>query len=450
MKTNIFSPLKRLFSGGYLSVFIVFILVSCKKEVVVEEAFKIPQVDVLSVYSRSSTDGEANLTISYVSTVLTEVGIVWSEKSGPTVSDSRQSFSNLKTDQSLFVTLDKLQEGKTYYIRGYFILNGKTYYSTDETTFTQKFTLNWLRFPSPIVSAEQFISSENVTYSGYRGGILFYRVDRYTNLANEAIFYPNFNQWDVSFFTRNNTLTPMRYSPFVASFFVTKTIEVTMIGSGYYRKPNGTKFFIKDVRIEGIDGYKWDPEYPGADITASGFGLRNKAYALENRLNGVLWRYDSNTIKWDSANVAPKKINTNYVSFDIGERAFVLTEPEDWSTATSELFEYDLDNNKWIKKADFKGENRRRGLSFVLNGKIYYGAGQSAKTLKGIRDIWEYNPATDAWKKVSDYPGSGTVNLAAVGVDNKYVYIGFGKQVSINAIKSETFKEVNDFWRFQP
>ncbi|MDZ7935655.1 MAG: hypothetical protein U5M51_11995 [Emticicia sp.] len=431
-----------------LYILLFLLLFSCKKN---EEiiAFKSPNAEITSVYSKGELQGEASINILNVTSELSEVGIVWSEKSGPTTADSKQSFTNIKEDQSFFLTFEKIQQGKTYYLKSYFIQKGVTTYSTEEVVFIHNFTNNWLRFPSPELESNEFISPANVTYSGFRGGIVYYKVDKTTNLAKESLFYPNFNEWDPRFFQRETIPLPMRFNPFVATFKVTSTVEATMIGGGFFKKANTEKFFVKDIRIEGIDGYKWDPEYPGGDVVATGFGLENKAFALENKANGKLWKYESSTIKWDSVNVSPVNFDAKLVTFDIGERAFVLVESDDWSEKENALYEYSLPQNKWIKMTTFRGENRRRGIAFTLKGKLYYGAGQSAKTYKPLRDIWEFDPLTNTWKKVTDYPGAGTINLTAVGIGN-FVYVGFGQQVTLNAINVEITRDMGDYWRFRP
>ncbi len=432
----------------YNLIFLLLItLFCCKKAVEIEVAP--PIVDILAGYSIDEKLGEASINISNVSSELSEVGVVWAQKTNPTINDSRQSFSNIKQDQALILKLNNLEIGKTYFVKGYVFQNGKPIYSAEEISFTHNFNTIWERFPSPELESQEYISTENVAYSGFRGGIIFYKIDKFTNLSLETAFYPNFNQWDPRFFNSVQQVPlPMRFNGFSAKFNINANTTVTMLGGGYNKKPNGDRFYLTDFRIEGIDGYTWNPPYPGAEASTSSFGLNAKGYILENRAEGILWNFDYSKSQWNKPTLAPTKRNGKFVSFDLGERAFVLIESADLNDNLDEFFEYDEKENSWKKMANFPGENRRMGIAFTLKNKLYYGAGQSVATKKGLRDIWDYLPETNSWKKFIDYPGIGTINLGAVGIGS-FVYIGFGQQVYSNSVKGEIITNANDFWRLE-
>jgi hypothetical protein len=434
----------------YLQLVTAFmIFVSCKKEIIIDNS-QFTNVSVLSAYSISQTTGEASLDLYNVTGLVNEAGIVWATTANPTIADSKISFANLKFDQPIFLKMEGLQLGTKYFLKAYLTINKITKYSETEIEFTHIFNNNWERFESPKLDADEYISSENVIYSGFRGGINFYRVNKYTNIANEASYYPNFNQWDPSFFQGYGQKPAiMRYNPFIAKFNVSPTIEAIMYGGGYNKKSNGSRFYLKDFKIEGIDGYKWDPQYPGADVPTSSFGLNGKGYVLENTEDGLLWSYDINTSKWYTENKTPATKTGKYITFDLGERAFMIVEPTDEKEVQDEFYEYKAIENIWVKMSKFPGENRRGGINFNLKNKLYYGAGLSAINQKPLRDIWEYDIDKNTWKKSTDYPGIATTNLASIGIGN-FVYIGFGQQILTNSIKGQTITNASDFWRYRP
>lgn len=310
--------------------------------------------------------------------------------------------------------------------------------------------INWQRLPSPTLEGDRYVSSDGLTYSGSGGGLAFYAVDRNTNFAKPTIFYPDFGDWNPRFYSRNEPKdAPMRFGPFNANFTAAGNVNATLRGGGYYKQGNGDRFFLKDFRIEGIDGYTWEPPYPGADVPTSSFGLNGYGYVLENKAIGKLWRFNPNRIQWEAVSTAPDTKEARFVSFDLGERAFVLPEPDNWDDALDGFYEFLPAANAWQKRKPFPGENRRRAVAFASNSRLYYGAGQSAKTLQPLRDIWAYDPVADIWQKVADYPGGGTVNLVALWLGSS-AYVGFGQQVVTNANRGESFAYANDFWRFRP
>jgi hypothetical protein len=406
-------------------------------------------VSVVYAYSVSNTVGEVSVALSENSSNAEEVGIVWATQSNPTTADNRQSVNGRNNGQIYSLKINNLTSGTTYYIKAYYILQGVITYSLEELVFTQNYDPNWIILPSPVISSGRYMLSSRESFSGGGGGVLYYSIDKNTNTSKSNFFYPSIDEWDISNFNSDvNKETPMRFEPFRANYSLKteKPLPVVLTGGGYYKQANGKKFFLKDFRIEGIIGFTFQPSYPGIDATTSSFGIEGNGYILENTQKGTLWRFATANFQWEAINSVPIAKEAKFVSFDIGERAFILPESNNWKDDLDPLYEY-LPTNQWKAVTRFKGENRRRGVAFTYNGKLYYGAGQSTKTRKGLRDIWEYNPTTDIWKQVATYPGSGTANLVPLMVQN-VLYIGFGQQVITNENQGETFNDVSDFWKF--
>jgi len=428
----------------YLSQFVMVCMMACESDTIPVNIQKLG-VSLVYAYSLSNTDGEASVMLSQNSYNVEEVGVVWATKSNPTLADNRQSLGYIKDVQGYTLKMNNLVQGTAYYLRAYYTFQGTTTYSTDEIVFTQNYDPNWFHLPSPVLKPDRYILSGG-GFSGSNGGVVYYAVDKNTNMANTVIFYPGSDEWNLRYFTPAPTKDePMRFEPFRANYLV-GTRSVTLIGGGYYRQTNGKKFFLKDFFIEGIDGYTWNPSYPGTDVSTTAFGIGGYGYVMENTSKGMLRRFNNTTVQWESINTVPIAKEANFVSFDVGERAFILPEFSNWNENLDVFYEY-LPTNQWKAVAPFKGENRRRGLSFTYNGKLYYGAGQSTKTLRGLRDIWEYDPTTNNWRQVATYPGSGTINLTTIMI-GRILYIGFGQQVIPNENKGETLNDVTDFWRF--
>jgi hypothetical protein len=429
---------------------ILAFMMSCASQTDIVPTSKL-QVSIVSTYAASNTLAEVNVVTSQNPLNVNEIGVVWATKSNPTTADNQQSTGGINNVQSYAFKLSNLTAGATYYLRAYYVAEGVTNYSSDEIVFTQNYDPNWSSVPSPVVAPGSYILSSGGIFSGSGGGIVYYSVDKATNIAKSIFFYPGADDWELRFYNRDLIKdVPMRFEPFSANYVLKtpdKTLSVTLRGGGYYKQANGKKFFLKDFRIENVDGYTFSPSYPGAEAVTSSFGLESNGYILENTSKGRLWRFSLAKNEWSAINTVPVARDAKFISFDIGERAFVLPESSDWNDNLDGFYEYLPSTNQWKSMTPFKGENRRRGLSFVHNGKLYYGAGQSTKTLKGLRDIWEYNPSTNDWKQIAIYPGTGTLNLVTLMINN-VLYIGFGQQVIPNQNQGEGFTDVGDFWRF--
>ncbi len=110
------------------------------------------------------------------------------------------------------------------------------------------------------------------------------------------------------------------------------------------------------------------------------------------------------------------------------------------------LWEYLPGTSTWQRRADFAGEPRRDGLSFAANGLGYYGAGQNLASVRGLKDIWEYNSTADRWLRFTDYPGTGNILMVAQPLGTR-AYVGLG--VRPNAIGAASYPNTNDFWELQ-
>jgi len=349
--------------------------------------------------------------------------------------------------------LTNLQKGKTYYARAYYKSGEETAYSK-EIKWEQNFTGEWFRLESPKLEADEYMYAGDVSLVSPSGNLTLtgYKVNRFTNQAIVQSYYPGFNQWNPSFFgNRDNPRPfPLLFNPIRAKFVDVSGFQLTLYGAGHLVQSRGQKLFLRTVSLLESSG-SWAP-YPGADANTASFGIGLYAYILENLANGKLWRFDYSLLKWTSMGEFPYNKPAKFISFNTNNRAFVLIEPADLQASNKELYEYIPAQNRWLKRADFIGENRRNATAFVLRNKLYYGLGQSPTGGQGFRDIWEYNIDTNTWRKAADYPGGGTVDVLSIGVlpNSRTAYIGFGQQVRQTSVGGQDYRVVNDFWQFVP
>lgn len=405
-------------------------------------------VTVTYAYPLNTTTAEIKIVTSQNPVFLDEVGVVWSTKSNTTIANTRLSSKSINNLRGYTYKLENLTPGTTYYLRAYYINQGVTFYDFDEVAFTQNYDNNWVHIPSPTIDIGSYILPSEGTSFGDNGENIFYAVDKTTNMSKKSCFSPRSDVWVIQYsdptFLRDIPV-PMRFEPFTADFQLNSD-NLKLIGGGYNKESNGKKFFLKDFKIAGFTNFG-SPSYPGTNASTSTFGIDTYPYVLENTSKGKLWRFNIRRSEWNEVGTVPVAKEAKFISFSIGDRAFILPESNDWNDNLDDFYEYIPSTNQWKLMATFKGENRRKGVSFVYNGKLYYGAGQSTKTLKGLRDIWEYNPTTNVWKPFVTYPGLGTLNLVTLIINNT-LYIGFGQQVVISENKGESFTHVTDFWKF--
>jgi N-acetylneuraminic acid mutarotase len=140
------------------------------------------------------------------------------------------------------------------------------------------------------------------------------------------------------------------------------------------------------------------------------------------------------------------------VAFSIGDYAYVSTGIDTAEILLKDLWQYDPNTDTWTQKADLPGVARRDAVAFSLNGKGYIGTGidnESALVGNKLKDMWEYEPATNTWTQKADFPGSGALGVyfaTAFTADNKGYICGgkYGPNLYSNQLWE--YKPSSDQW----
>jgi N-acetylneuraminic acid mutarotase len=227
------------------------------------------------------------------------------------------------------------------------------------------------------------------------------------------------------------------------------------------------------------DGWERIADFPtplqdGAAIAAAngfayaGFGINNTGGPPTDIIK-ELWRFDPNDpSNWAKTPSEPfnneltyKRTNTSL--FSINDTIYVIfgeqdnPNPDPNPIANRNFWKYSISSDQWVNTPispsfPFAIFSPRSGAAgFVLNGKIYVGAGvfYPANGYIYKNDFWEYDPATGNWRQVKSLPMQNSNNsinnygrsdaISFASANNGYV--GCGEYLGL---------PVNDFWKFTP
>lgn len=174
------------------------------------------------------------------------------------------------------------------------------------------------------------------------------------------------------------------------------------------------------------------------------FVIDNIAYCVislmadQNQVIKLLKLVDSEWV--DIGNV--NDINTDGVGFVLNGMYYNATGYKDYLNPN--VSRYDPRTNQWKKMSDFPGTLRRGAVGFVVNGKGYvYGGNDNSSPVK---DVWEYSPDTDSWNLKEHIVSEAHSRFVAFEMEGKAYIIGGDKNYSVNYYGTAS----REVWVFEP
>ncbi|MFD2569232.1 Kelch repeat-containing protein [Spirosoma soli] len=172
---------------------------------------------------------------------------------------------------------------------------------------------------------------------------------------------------------------------------------------------------------------------------ATAFVINNKAYILT--ISECL-EFDPVTYSFRKRAACPIGLFSG--AFSLNNKGYVFLGDPDIEQ-NKRVYEYDPITDIWSRKKDFPGQPRILPTSFSLNGYGYCGGGyRRGSTFQYFKEFWKYNPTTDEWTQIEDYPGVGSVWLQSMVIGGSAI-IGSGYGSETNLLRYD-----NSFWLFQP
>lgn len=246
------------------------------------------------------------------------------------------------------------------------------------------------------------------------------------------------NQW----YQKNDFMGNIRHHP------VTFAID----GIGYAGVGNEGSVTYEDF-------YKYDPQSDrwtklnnfggGTRGYAYGVAYNGKAYvgfgSREKKVFNDLWEYSPTTDSWKELTPCPCEPRTHPAMVAVNGKVYVGTgggitdNLKDW-------WEYDTASNRWTQKADLPGPARHHPFYFAINGMAYVGFGHGTEVVNGqiiYQDFYQYNPQTEKWKRMNDFPEMGRV------AGTQFDYNGYGYILSGHGTNHKSM-QTGEFWEYNP
>lgn len=178
--------------------------------------------------------------------------------------------------------------------------------------------------------------------------------------------------------------------------------------------------------------------------------IGNKIYTGLGHYNGAgtnvlfndWWQYDPASNTWSQKADYGGGICYHATGFTIGNFGYVGTGrvSAGGNTLVKSFYKYDPATNSWTQITDFPGAARRGAVSFVVGNYGYVGTGETNVSPYEVNDFYRYDPSTNSWSPIPNLPASGRSSAVAFSIGD-YGYVGTGNTTSGAS---------NDFWRYSP
>jgi N-acetylneuraminic acid mutarotase len=196
--------------------------------------------------------------------------------------------------------------------------------------------------------------------------------------------------------------------------------------AGYFCFPGNTWMFRPTANT-------WTNVNPAAPpntyIEERKWVINGKGYVTDQ---ANIYRFDPATFQWTTVYTLPNNQFAPDIGFAIGNKAYMM------DNSYQKFWEYDPTASTLTQKAVCP-LNNTVGVGFSINGKGYCGLGFTITQVGSIKDMAEYDPASNTWKRINDFEGSDRRKATSFVIGNRG-YIACGSS-GINLC---------DLWEFDP
>jgi N-acetylneuraminic acid mutarotase len=197
------------------------------------------------------------------------------------------------------------------------------------------------------------------------------------------------------------------------------------------------------------DTWETLPDFPGpARSFAYGTARGTKAYVGFGGFNGIslndLWEYDTETEEWTELADCPCATRFHPAFVQLDDKIYVgmgnnQANLKDW-------WEYDITTDTWTRKDDLPGPSRHHPFYFGIGDIAYVGFGHGNSIGGNVQiynDFYQFDPATDEWTQLNDFPGEARV------AGTQFDYKGKGYVLSGDG-DNHNYMEEGEFWEYDP
>jgi N-acetylneuraminic acid mutarotase len=149
---------------------------------------------------------------------------------------------------------------------------------------------------------------------------------------------------------------------------------------------------------------------------------------------------------WTAVDSIPTGVH-HPVTFSLDGKGYAITGTTPTSSYTKDVYQYDPVTDSWTSLADFPGPARSYSIGVVNGGKAYMGFGAKG-TDDYLDDLWSYDPSDSTWTELENCPCVGRAHPAMISLGDK-IYVGLGNN-TVNRKDWWVYSIPSDSWTQLP
>jgi len=140
--------------------------------------------------------------------------------------------------------------------------------------------------------------------------------------------------------------------------------------------------------------------------------------------------------EWKSATPPPDFLTDHTFGFSIDDKGYLVSGTTEFEGPSSAFLQYDPATDTWDTLTDFPGFARGYGIGDVWDRKAYFGFGTSIDSM--LRDLWVFDPDSMRWSQLTSCPCEPRLHPTFVANKGK-IFMGLGNNNNGN---------LNDWWEY--
>lgn len=157
---------------------------------------------------------------------------------------------------------------------------------------------------------------------------------------------------------------------------------------------------------------------------------------------------DEPAVEWIEVSSLPAEFRTHHsFGFSLLGKGYLVT--GDSGVPRADFYAYNPDTDEWTKLQNYPGPARSYGIGDVWEEKAYLGFGADSDG-NALNDLWEFDPTTMTWTQLTSCPCDPRFHPALVAAMGK-IYVGLGNDAANMKdwweydIASDTWEQIPDF-----